>query len=71
MLPHILARRTRAGMKAAKARGVHLGRPAALTPAQTKSARRWLSYGTAADTVAGWYGISRSALYRSLARHSR
>jgi DNA invertase Pin-like site-specific DNA recombinase len=60
--------RTRAGLSAAKARGVRLGRPPVMTVDQTKHARRLLDAGENPWAVARGYGVSKSTLYRHLAR---
>lgn len=59
--------RTKAGMQAAKARGVHIGRPRKLSAAQIEKARRSISAG--ADTLthtAQMLGVSPPTLSRAL-----
>lgn len=59
--------RTKAGMAAAKARGVHIGRPRKLTAQQVSLARRKLS--SRADTIthmAKTYGVAPLTLSRAL-----
>ena len=60
--------RTKAGMAAAKARGVHIGRPRKLTVMQVETARR--SIHSRADTItniANRYQVSTATVTRSLA----
>jgi DNA invertase Pin-like site-specific DNA recombinase len=61
--------RTRAGLVAARDRGVKLGRPAKLTPQQQQEVIRTVSDGskTAAD-AARLFGMHRSNITRLLAR---
>lgn len=61
-------KRTRAGLKAAKARGVHLGRQPSLTPAKIRKARRMIKSGNSPRFVARCLGVHRATLYRHLAR---
>jgi len=58
--------RTRAGMKAAKARGVEVGRKRALTPAQISHARQLVEHGESPSAVARSMKVGRSTLYRAL-----
>jgi len=64
----IMIERTSAGLKAAKARGVHLGRKPSLTPAQVKHARKLIDGGEDPRSVARTLGVNRSTLYRNFAR---
>ncbi len=64
----IIVERTSAGLKAAKARGVQLGRKPSLTTAQTKHARKLIDAGENPRAVARSLGVDRSTLYRHLAR---
>ncbi|MBO6848840.1 MAG: Hin recombinase [Maricaulis sp.] len=59
--------RTVAGLKAAKGRGVKLGRPSALTEKQILMARSLKAAGdlSSAD-IAKQLGVGRSTLYRAL-----
>jgi DNA invertase Pin-like site-specific DNA recombinase len=66
----ILHERTSAGLKAAKARGVKLGRKPSITPAQAKHARQLIESGENPRSVARTFGIGRTTLYRHLARAS-
>lgn len=63
----LIIERTRAGLQAAKQRGVKLGRKRALTTAQVKHARQLLDAGEAPSPVAKSLGVSRATLYRALA----
>jgi len=66
----LISERTRAGMKAAKERGGRIGRRRKLTAPQIDEAQRLLT--EADETVANiavQFSVSRSTLYRLLARH--
>lgn len=59
--------RTLAGMAAAKARGVHVGRPRKLTAIQVRQARRWLDkQAKTLDEIAVHYGVHATTLRRAL-----
>ncbi|PLU25722.1 recombinase family protein [Sinorhizobium medicae] len=63
----LIAERTREGMKAAKRRGKHVGRPPALSAEQVAFAKRTLAAGE--ETISGLasiLGVDRSTLRRSL-----
>ena len=62
----LIIERTRAGMKAAKARGVEVGRKRALTPAQISHARQLVEQGESPSAVARSLKVGRSTLYRAL-----
>ena len=63
----IIRERTKAGLRAAAARGRRGGRPPALDDAKVRAARAMLSGGTmSAGEVAKQLGISPSTLYRHL-----
>lgn len=65
----LIKERTKAGMAAAKARGVRLGRPPKLTPAQIKQARRWLDRRTKTSAeIAAHYGVHNTTLRRLVRR---
>ena len=64
----IIIERTSAGLKAAKARGVQLGRKPSLTPAQIKHARKLIDGGENPRAVARTLGVNRSTLYRNFAK---
>lgn len=64
----MITERTRAGLKAAKARGRKLGRPAALSEDQIKMARSMKASGDhSMPQIAKQLGVSRATLYRVLA----
>ena len=62
----LIAERTRAGISAAKARGVHVGRRKALTQAQIAHARILIEGGESPSVVARSMKVGRSTLYRHL-----
>lgn len=62
----LIAERTRAGVKTARARGVKFGRRRKLTPAHVADARKKIAAGQPPDTVAQFFRVSRATLYRSL-----
>jgi DNA invertase Pin-like site-specific DNA recombinase len=59
----IIGERTRAGVKAAKARGVKFGRRRALTPQQIEHAKE-LRPKRSPDEIAVLLGVSRATVYR-------
>ncbi len=63
----LISERTRAGIKAAKARGVKFGRKRKLTPQQVAHARKLIDGNESPRAVAAGYSISRATLYRALA----
>jgi len=63
----LIVERTTAGLKAARERGIHVGRRKSLTPAQVAHARILLNGGERVPVVARSLGVSRSTLYRALA----
>jgi DNA invertase Pin-like site-specific DNA recombinase len=63
----LIVERTTAGIKAARARGVRVGRRRSLTAAQIAHARLLLDGGERAAAVAKSLNVSRSTLYRALA----
>jgi DNA invertase Pin-like site-specific DNA recombinase len=63
----LITERTRAGIKAAKRRGVRLGRKPALSPEQVAHARKLIDKGDSPGDVARLLGVARSTLYKSLA----
>ena len=63
----LIVERTTAGLKAARARGVRVGRRKSLTAAQVAHARLLLDGGERAGAVARSLKVSRSTLYRALA----
>ena len=58
--------RTVAGIRAAQARGEHVGRPRALTASQIQEARKMLDRGENASHVARIMRVGRSTLYRAI-----
>lgn len=60
----IIQERTNAGLASARARGVRVGRPPALSAAQIAHAKKLLDAGERPAQVAQSFGISRSTLYR-------
>ena len=62
----LIIERTRAGIKAAKRRGVRLGRKPKLTAQQTAHARQLMDSGESPSNVARLLGVGRSTLYRAL-----
>lgn len=63
----LITERTRAGVKAAKGRGVKFGRKPKLTPQQQRHARQLLAQGETAQDVAALLNVHRTTLYRALA----
>jgi DNA invertase Pin-like site-specific DNA recombinase len=57
---------TRAGMKAAKARGVAVGRRRAVNQAQISHAQYLVEHGESPSAVARTLKVGRSTLYRAL-----
>jgi DNA invertase Pin-like site-specific DNA recombinase len=64
----IIVERTQAGIKAAKNRGTHCGRPSALSADQLRHARLALDAGEPARKVARLFNIGESTRYRHLQR---
>ena len=64
----LIGERTRAGLQAARARGVKVGRKFKLTASQLTHARRLIEHGERPATVARSFSIGRSTLYRALQR---
>jgi DNA invertase Pin-like site-specific DNA recombinase len=63
----LISERTRAGVKAAKRRGVKFGRKPRLTPERIAHARKLIEKGEARQYVADLLNVGRSTLYRALA----
>jgi DNA invertase Pin-like site-specific DNA recombinase len=63
---NLIVERTRAGLTAAKRRGVKLGRKPTLTPAQVAHARRLIDGGESPRTVASTLRVGRTTLWRAL-----
>ena len=70
MIAHVERRmivsRTRAGLAAAKERGVKIGAPRKMTQDQVKAARIMMKRGIKAHTIAYDFGIGRATLFRYL-----
>lgn len=65
----LVRERTRAGLKAARARGRMGGRPALMTPDKTTTARRmYEQQELTVEQIARALGVSRSTIYRALGR---
>ena len=62
----LIVERTQAGLKAARSRGVRVGRPPALTAAQIKHARKLIEAGERPSAVAISLCVDRSTLYRAI-----
>jgi DNA invertase Pin-like site-specific DNA recombinase len=62
----IIGERTRAGIKAAKRRGVKFGPKPKLTPEQISHARELVAKGEGRQYVADLLNVSRATLYRAL-----
>jgi DNA invertase Pin-like site-specific DNA recombinase len=62
----LIIERTQAGLKAARKRGVRIGRPPALTPAQIKHAKKLIDAGERPSAVAASLNVDRSTLYRAI-----
>lgn len=62
----LIGERTRAGMAAARARGIRLGRPPSLSPPQCLQARAMIEAGHPPTQVAAHYGVSPRTLKRLL-----
>jgi DNA invertase Pin-like site-specific DNA recombinase len=63
----LISERTRAGVKAARARGVKFGRKPKLTPLQIELARKQIKRGEDRGKVAESFKVNRTTLYRALA----
>lgn len=59
----IISERTKAGMAASKRRGVKMGRPKALSPAQIDTALMMIRSGESVAVVARSFGVHRSTIY--------
>jgi DNA invertase Pin-like site-specific DNA recombinase len=62
----LISERTQAGVQAAKARGVRLGRRPTLNAGQIQHARTLVGSGESPSAVARTLGVGRSTLYRAL-----
>ncbi len=63
----LITERTRAGVKAAKQRGVKFGPKPKLTPPQIKHARQLRAQGETAQVIAALLNVHRTMIYRVLA----
>jgi DNA invertase Pin-like site-specific DNA recombinase len=63
----LIIERTQTGLKAAKRRGVKLGRKPKLSPPQVQHARVLIEKGDSPAHVARLFGVARSTLYAALA----
>jgi DNA invertase Pin-like site-specific DNA recombinase len=63
----LISERTRAGVKAAKGRGVKFGRKPKLTRQQIDHARNLIDDGQRREDVAALLNVDRTTLYRALA----
>ena len=63
-----IVQRTRAGLQAAKERGVKLGRPSKLSPHQKRAALKMIKDGEPYKTVALTFNITLASLYRIFPR---
>ena len=62
----LISERTRAGVKAAKRRGVKFGRKPKLTPQQIDHAWKLIDAGERREDVAALLNVDRTTLYRAL-----
>jgi len=60
----LIRTRTGEGQARAKARGIHMGRPAALTPQQQAEARQRRENGETLTDIARTYGVSHTTIAR-------
>src|SRR5271168_543768 len=63
----LIAERTKAGVAAARVRGVKFGRKPKLTKQQINQARKLIAQGERPEDVAASFHVGRSTLYRELA----
>jgi DNA invertase Pin-like site-specific DNA recombinase len=63
----LIAERTKAGVVAARARGVKFGRKPKLTPQKIIQARKLIAGGERPEDVAASFHVGRTTLYRALA----
>ena len=61
-----LIERTNAGLEAARARGVKLGRAYSLTSHQRKQAAQMIEAGKTYGEIAALFSVSRSVVFRSV-----
>jgi len=63
---NLIVERTKAGLAAAKKRGVKIGRPRKLSDEDIAAAISWWNSGRTVDDVGNVFGVSRATLYRYL-----
>lgn len=63
---NLISERTKAGLNAARKRGVKLGRPALLSAEQIRDAKRRKSAGEDMERIASQSGVSGRTLYRAV-----
>ena len=66
----LIRERTKAGMAAAKRRGVKIGRPPKLSPSQIEQAAEWIEAGKTHANVAALLSVNVATLRRALNGHS-
>lgn len=67
----LIAERTKAGMKAAKQRGKHVGRPHTLSTVQVEHARSLIEQGSSKRAAAELFGVHHNTLALALKRQGR
>ena len=67
----LIRERTRAGMAAARQRGVHLGRPSKLGPSQIRQAMKLLASGRPVGETAARFGVHPNTLRRAIRMQDR
>ena len=70
---NLIRERTKAGMEAAKKRGVHIGRPRKLSSCQIIHAQNLLQHqpDMSPEDIAGRFGVSSRTIYRALSTQER
>ncbi len=66
----LIVERTRAGVKAARKRGVKFGQKPKLTPERLAHVRKLINQGTTPTQAAKMVGVSRATVYRALQREA-
>jgi DNA invertase Pin-like site-specific DNA recombinase len=67
----LIAERTKAGMKAAKQRGKHVGRPRTLSMVQVEHARTLIEQGSSRRAAAELFGVHHNTLTQALKRQTQ
>lgn len=67
----LIVERTKEGLRAARKRGQHLGRPFRLSRQQVEHARSLMDAGKTAYEVGDLLGVSRSTVYRSISLYEQ